>query len=215
MNKNADNPRRALGKGLTALLPTRPTAHVRSSKPRQLEKRSPNSLLTSSRPIRCNRGASSIRSASRNSLNRSGPMESFSRWLFGATRSNYQLVAGERRWRAAKLAGVTHVPAVVQEIPDDRLLEITLIENIQREDLNPIETAQAFDRLCRELNLDHDEVGHRTGKDRSTIANLIRLLALPPDLQQLIAERRLSAGHARACLRFQARTFNGRSRRRL
>jgi len=112
----------------------------------------------------------------------------------------YQLVAGERRWRAAKLAGVTRVPVVVQEIPDDRLLEITLIENIQREDLNPIEAAQAFDRLCRELNLDHDEVGHRTGKDRSTIANLIRLLALPSDLQQLIAERRLSAGHARCLL---------------
>ncbi len=100
----------------------------------------------------------------------------------------------------AKIAGVARVPVVVQEIPDDRLLEITLIENIQREDLNPIEAAQAFDRLCRELRLNHEEVGQRTGKDRSTIANLIRLLQLPPDLQQLIAERRLSAGHARCLL---------------
>ena len=112
----------------------------------------------------------------------------------------YQLVAGERRWRAARIAGVARVPAVIQEIPDDRLLEITLIENIQREDLNPIETAQAFDRLCRELQLSHEEVGNRTGKDRSTITNLIRLLQLPPDLQQLIGERRLSAGHARCLL---------------
>jgi len=112
----------------------------------------------------------------------------------------YQLVAGERRWRAAKLAGLLHVPVVIQHIPDDRLLEITLIENIQREDLNPIETAQAFDRLCRELQLSHEEIGSRTGKDRSTIANLIRLLQLPPDLQQLIGEKRLSAGHARCLL---------------
>ncbi len=112
----------------------------------------------------------------------------------------YQLVAGERRWRAARIAGVSQVPAVIQQIPDDRLLEITLIENIQREDLNPIETAQAFDRLCRELQLSHEEVGVRTGKDRSTITNLIRLLQLPPDIQQLIGERRLSAGHARCLL---------------
>lgn len=112
----------------------------------------------------------------------------------------YQLVAGERRWRAAKIAGVARVPAVIQEIPDERLLEITLIENIQREDLNPIETALAFDRLSRELQLNHEEIGRRTGKDRSTITNLIRLLQLPPDIQQLIAERRLSAGHARCLL---------------
>jgi ParB family chromosome partitioning protein len=89
---------------------------------------------------------------------------------------------------------------VIQDIPDDRLLEITLIENIQREDLNPIETALAFDRLTRELQLNHEEIGRRTGKDRSTIANLIRLLQLPPDIQQLIAERRLSASNARCLL---------------
>jgi ParB family chromosome partitioning protein len=112
----------------------------------------------------------------------------------------YQLVAGERRWRAAKIAGSHQVPAVIQDIPDERLLEITLIENIQREDLNPIETALAFERLSRELRLNHEEIGRRTGKDRTTITNLIRLLQLPPDIQQLIAERRLSAGHARCLL---------------
>jgi ParB family chromosome partitioning protein len=114
--------------------------------------------------------------------------------------NRYQLVAGERRWRAARLAGLDAVPVVLQDVPDDRLLEITLIENIQREDLNPIETAQAFERLIRELHLSHDDVGRRTGKDRTTITNLLRLLQLPADLQQLVAERRLSAGHARCLL---------------
>jgi ParB family chromosome partitioning protein len=112
----------------------------------------------------------------------------------------FELVAGERRWRAAKLAGLEKIPVVVRDIPDDRLLEITLIENIQREDLNPMETAAAFDRMMRELSLNPEQVGRRTGKDRTTIVNLIRLLQLPSDLQQLVAERRLSAGHARCLL---------------
>jgi len=112
----------------------------------------------------------------------------------------YQLIAGERRWRAAKIAGIERVPVVVQEIPDDRLLEVTLIENIQREDLNPIETALAFEKLGRELNLNAEQIGLRTGKDRSTILNFQRLLQLPPDIQELIADRRLSAGHGRCLL---------------
>jgi ParB family chromosome partitioning protein len=112
----------------------------------------------------------------------------------------FQLVAGERRWRAAKLAGINEVPVVIREIPDDRLLEITLVENIQREDLNPIETANALSRMGSELNLTSEEIGRRTGKDRTTIINFIRLLQLPADLQQLLAERRLSAGHARCLL---------------
>src|SRR5262249_41164497 len=86
------------------------------------------------------------------------------------------------------------------DVPDEHLLEITLIENIQREDLNPVETAQAFDRMMKELQLSAEEVGQRTGKDRTTIVNLVRLLGLPNDIQRLIAERRLSAGHARCLL---------------
>jgi ParB family chromosome partitioning protein len=116
------------------------------------------------------------------------------------TADRFQLVAGERRWRAAKLAGLSQVPAVVQDIPDDRLLEITLIENIQREDLNPIETAIAFQRMATELDISPEDIGQRTGKDRTTVVNSIRLLQLPADLQQLVAERRLSAGHARCLL---------------
>lgn len=112
----------------------------------------------------------------------------------------YELVAGERRLRAARLAGLERVPAVIQDLADDKLLEVSLVENIQREDLNPIELAQAFDRMVRELKISHEQIGQRTGKDRTTITNLIRLLRLPADVQLLVAERRLSVGHARALL---------------
>jgi ParB family chromosome partitioning protein len=112
----------------------------------------------------------------------------------------YQIVAGERRWRAARIAGLSTVPVAVQDVTDPRMLEVALIENIQREDLNPIETAHAFERLVRDLNLSHEEIGRRTGKDRTSIANTIRLLKLPREVQTLLAEHRLSMGHARAIL---------------
>jgi ParB family chromosome partitioning protein len=112
----------------------------------------------------------------------------------------YQIVAGERRWRASKLAGLAEVPVVVQDVADPQMLELALIENIQREDLNPVETAQAYDRLVRELGLSQEEIGRRTGKDRTSIANTIRLLKLPKEIQLLLAEHRLSMGHARALL---------------
>ena len=112
----------------------------------------------------------------------------------------YQLVAGERRWRAARLAGMTEVPAVIQEFAADKLLQVALIENIQREDLNPIEVAHALERLATDYALSHEEIGKRTGKDRATVSNLIRLLKLPHDVQVLVAENRLNMGHARALL---------------
>jgi len=199
MNKNVENPRRALGKGLSALLTTRPTAqppveptHLGeevAQLPIELIEPNPLQPRRVFQHDRIEELAQSIRA--------NGIIQPL---VVRRRAERYQLVAGERRWRAAKVAGIARVPVVIQEIPDERLLEITLIENIQREDLNAIETAQAFDRLCRELQLNHEEVGRRTGKDRSTIANLIRLLQLPPDIQQLIAERRLSIGHARCLL---------------
>jgi ParB family transcriptional regulator, chromosome partitioning protein len=199
MNRSADSPRRALGKGLSALLPTRPTPQppVEAARAGEavaqlpIEQIEPNPLQPRRlfQHERMEELAQSIRA--------NGIIQPL---VVRRHAERYQLVAGERRWRAAKLAGVDRVPAVIQEIPDERLLEITIIENIQREDLNPIETAQAFERLSRELHLNHDEIGRRTGKDRSTITNLVRLLQLPPDIQQLIAERRLSAGHARCLL---------------
>jgi ParB family chromosome partitioning protein len=98
------------------------------------------------------------------------------------------------------MAGLSLVPVVVQERADDRLLEISLIENIQREDLNPIEVAHAYERLTKELGLSHEELARRTGKDRTTITNILRLLRLPKDVQLLVAEHRLSMGQARAIL---------------
>ena len=112
----------------------------------------------------------------------------------------YRLICGERRLRAATLCGLVEVPAVIKDIAPDDFLEWALIENIQREDLNPLEEAQAYWRLAEERMLAQDEIAKRVGKDRSTVANTIRLLRLPEEVRGLIAEGRLSPGHARALL---------------
>src|SRR5215470_580818 len=113
---------------------------------------------------------------------------------------SYELIAGERRWRAAKLAGLAKVPVVVKEVPDDHLLEIALIENIQREDLNPIEEALAYKKLIETVGLTQEALATRVGRDRSYITNYLRLLKLPDDVQRLVKEGRLSTGHARTVL---------------
>ena len=112
----------------------------------------------------------------------------------------FELIAGERRWRAARLAGLTKVPIVVKDVPDRDLLEIALIENIQRENLNPIEEAQAYQRLIETVGLTQEALAARVGRDRSYITNYLRLLKLPEDLQKLVIEGRLSTGHARTLL---------------
>lgn len=117
-----------------------------------------------------------------------------------STAGRYQIVAGERRWRAAQRAGLHKVNAVIREIPDSKLLELALIENIQRQELNPIEEAQAYQKLIRDLGLTQDEVAHRVGKDRSSIANTLRLLKLPAAIQKMVENGELSMGHARALL---------------
>ena len=112
----------------------------------------------------------------------------------------FQLIAGERRWRAAQRAGLTKVSSIVRQVSDELALEMTLVENIQREDLNAIETARAFDRLMDEFQLTQEAVAERTGKDRATVANAVRLLKLEPTIQEWIEEGKLSAGHGRALL---------------
>ncbi len=209
MTKPSDNPRRALGRGLTALLsnrtapkPEAPAASLPSAAaapapaPDGLNRLAidlidvnPLQPRTVFEPQRLQELADSIKA--------NGIIQPL---VVRARGGRYELVAGERRWRAARLAGISEVPVVIRDIPDDHLLEITLVENIQREDLNAIEVAHAFDRLARELRLSHDDIARRTGKDRTTITNTLRLLKLPADLQQLIAEHRLSMGHARAIL---------------
>ncbi len=114
--------------------------------------------------------------------------------------SNYELIAGERRWRAAQLAGLTHVPVVVRNVPDDKVLELALIENIQREDLNPIEEAQAYKKLIDSIGLTQESLAERVGRDRSYITNFLRLLRLPEDIRRLIEDGKLSTGHARSLL---------------
>jgi len=200
MNKAPDKQRKVLGKGLSALLPTKSPSHQAEPQTASHGTRvavipilqiEPNHLQprTTFDPGRLQELANSIQT--------NGIIQPLIVRRKGA---DYELIAGERRLRAAKVAGLTEVPVVIQDYAEDRLLEIALVENIQREDLNPIETAQALERLVREMHLSHEEIANRTGKDRTTITNMIRLLRLPADVQLLVAERRLSMGHARAIL---------------
>lgn len=112
----------------------------------------------------------------------------------------YQIVAGERRWRAAQRAGLRKIPAAIKEVADDKLLELALIENIQRQELNPIEEANAYRKLIDTIGLTQEEVSSRVGRERTLIATTIRLLQLPDDIQGLIEEGKLTAGHGRAIL---------------
>jgi ParB family transcriptional regulator, chromosome partitioning protein len=190
MSTGTDKIHRPLGKGLSALLAPRATPlPVPSSLP--IDAIAPNPVQPRSvfQADRLEELAASIRA--------NGIIQPLIVRRHG---QEYQIIAGERRWRAAKLAGLTEVPIVVQDVADPRMLELALIENIQREDLNPIELAHAYERLGSELGLSQEEIGRRTGKDRTSIANIVRLLRLPKAVQLLLAEHRLSMGHARAIL---------------
>src|SRR5271165_151905 len=188
---NRQERRRALGKGLSALLPQAseppapapvvapagsPVTHlpIAQIRPNPLQPR------TVFDPERLRELANSIQA--------NGIIQPL---IVRQNGEHYELIAGERRLRAANLADLDEVPVVVQDYADDQLLELALVENIQREDLNPIETAEALSRLSTEMNLSHEEIATRTGKDRTTITNLIRLLRLPGVVQLLLAERQL------------------------
>lgn len=114
--------------------------------------------------------------------------------------NGYELVAGERRWRASQRAGLTRIPAVVKDISDDKILELALVENIQRQELNAIEEARAYKKLIEMIGLTQEMVASRVGKDRTFIANYLRILKLPDDIQDLVSEEKISVGHARALL---------------
>jgi len=116
----------------------------------------------------------------------------------------YELIAGERRWRAAQKAGLQKVAVLIRNIPQEQQLEISLIENLQREELNPIEIARAYQRLIDELNYTQQDVGDKVGKDRTSVANFLRLLKLPGEVQEGLKEGRISMGHARALLAIEA-----------
>jgi ParB family chromosome partitioning protein len=127
----------------------------------------------------------------------------------------FTLIAGERRWRAAILAGLKKIPALIKNVASKDSLEIALIENIQREDLNPVETAEAFHRLIKDFNLTQEELSARVGKERATIANYLRLLKLPEEIKTMLYNGSLSMGHARALLSIEGRAVQMEAARRV
>lgn len=118
----------------------------------------------------------------------------------GAPGQRYEIIAGERRWRAAQLAGLTDIPAVVRRVPDEAAIAMSLIENIQRENLNPMEEARALDRLIREFDVTHQQAADAVGRSRAAVSNLLRLLELPAEVAELVDRRQIEMGHARALL---------------
>ena len=188
--------RRALGRGLSALIPEA----VPQSSPQPSEQSTEADLdrLTPNRSQpRTVLDEPKLEQLSR-SIRSSGVIQPIV--VRPAEGDRFEIIAGERRWRAAQMAGLLRVPVVVRDVPDDRLLEIALIENLQREDLNPIEEGEAYRRLIHEREMTQESVAEVIGKDRATIANYVRLLLLPPEVQADVAAGALAMGHARALL---------------
>jgi ParB family chromosome partitioning protein len=183
--------RKALGKGLSALLPEPEAAPGEAAHEVPVGSLEPNPYQprVAMEPGRLATLAASIRE--------SGMVQPI---LVRRVGDRFQIIAGERRWRAAQSLGLASVPITLREVPDDRLLEMALVENIQREDLSPLEEAHGFQRLQEEFQLTQEEVGRKVGRDRTTVANTLRLLKLPREVQDLLAGGRLDAGHARALL---------------
>ena len=181
--------RKALGRGLNALLPSAPAGVEKAVPEVPIEQIIPNKYQPRSNfnPELLEELAQSIKA--------NGVVQPV---IVRKTGNQYQLITGERRWRAAKLAGLKTIPAVIREVSEFKQLEWALVENIQRQDLNPIEEASAFATLVEDFSLTQEEVAQRVGKDRSSVANYIRLLKLPTEIKQQIQSQELSMGHARA-----------------
>jgi ParB family chromosome partitioning protein len=194
-----DNKRRALGKGLDSLLPRAQAPVVSSSeteggKPREIpvEQIDQNPYQTRS-TVNEDQLAELAASIVANGV----VQPILVRPLEGG---RFQLIAGERRWRASKLAGKTTIPAILRQVSDEQAMEITIVENLQRADLNPMEQARAFERLSREFHMTQEQMATRTGKDRASVANFLRLLRLPSSVQSRVERGELSFGHARTLL---------------
>ena len=184
--------RKALGKGLSALLPDPDPAPAGSAAlelPTESLDPNPHQPRTGVDTGRLQELADSLRE--------SGMVQPI---LVRRRGERYQIIAGERRWRAAQLAGLETVPVTVREVPDDRLLELALVENIQRQELTPLEEAVAYQRLQEELRLTQEEVARKVGKDRSTVTNTLRLLRLPREVREMLGTGALDGGHGRALL---------------
>jgi ParB family chromosome partitioning protein len=185
--------RPALGRGLSALIPDAPPSSQPSARPLEVD----SDLLTPNRfQPRTVMDDGRIEELAR-SIRANGIIQPI---VVRRAEKGYEIIAGERRWRASQRAGLLKVPIVVRDIPDDRLLAAALIENIQRDDLNPIEEAKAYRRLADEFHLTQEQIADAVGKDRSSIANLTRLLRLPIEVRENVAAGTIAMGHARALL---------------
>jgi ParB family chromosome partitioning protein len=183
--------RKALGKGIEALIP-------KLSRVAQMEIVSidVNKIKSNKYQSRIQFDKEKLKELA-SSIRREGVVQPI---IVSPSGDNYQLVAGERRWWAAKMAKLKEIPAVVRKVTDREMFEISLIENIQREDLNPIEEATAFERLMKEFNLTQQELAEHLGKTRPTVANTLRLINLPGEIKKFISRKLISPGHARALL---------------
>jgi ParB family chromosome partitioning protein len=201
-----DKPRQALGKGLSALLPQRPAAALSTPPPAETGPRVASIPIADVHPNplqpRTVFDAAHLEELA-NSIEIHGIIQPL---LVRRKGASYELIAGERRLRAAKLAGLVEVPAIVQDYADDRILEIALIENIQREDLNPLEEAQGIQRLLDEFSFTHEQAAESVGRSRSAVSNLLRLLNLAAPVQTMLLAGDLDMGHARALLAVDAAT---------
>ncbi len=202
MTAATDTKRRALGKGLDSLLPrVQPTAPAAAEneggKPREIPleqiDRNPFQTRTIVNEDQLAELAASIAA--------NGVVQPI--LVRPQASGRFQLIAGERRWLASKLAGKATIPAILRQVSDEQAMEITIVENLQRADLNPMEQSRAFERLSREFHMTQEQMAVRTGKDRATVANFLRLLRLPATVQTRVETGELSFGHARTLLAFE------------
>jgi ParB family chromosome partitioning protein len=203
MTNTATEPkRRALGKGLDSLLPR---VHTPAAAPSESEGGSPREVPVDQidpNPFQTRSHFNEEQLAElAASITANGVVQPI--LLRPLSNGRFQLITGERRWRASKLAGKTTIPAFLRRVSDEQAMEITIVENLQRADLNPMEQAHAFERLSREFHMTQEQMAVRTGKDRATVANFLRLLRLPATVQTRVETGELSFGHARALLAFE------------
>ncbi len=200
---NADKQKRALGRGLSALIPQAAPAPVAAAAPAEAAppkngvlKLPIESIQRDSLQPRRHFDEEKLRELTE-SIKAQGLLQPI---LVRKEGSGYRIIAGERRWRASQAAGLHEIPAIVREVSEAQAFELALVENLQRADLNPMEEADGYRRLVEEFGLTQEQVSQRVGKERSTVANALRLLGLPDEVKTLVAEGTLSAGHARALL---------------
>lgn len=201
--------RKVLGRGLETLLPPRHVPHAPPPAPpaarvegdevlhlalEQLDHNPYQTRAGSLDPVTLDELCASIKSV--------GVMQPII--VRPAANGRYQVIAGERRWKASELAGLSRIPAIARQVSNEQAMEMTIIENLQREDLNAMEQARAYDRLAREFGLTQEQMGLRTGKDRSSISNFLRLLKMPQMVQEMLEKNQISFGHAKALMPLQS-----------